>query len=48
MLLIALNPKYKIKHINALNKNETIALEVKLPQQILIAANTALRKNNPI
>lgn len=47
-LLIALKPKYKMMHVNALNKKAITALEVRLEHQVLIAAKTAARRNKPM
>ena len=45
---MAANPKYKIIHAKALNRNAITALELRLEHHVLIAANTDANRNKPM
>lgn len=45
---MALNPKYKIRHINAPVKNAITAFDVRPEHHVLIDAKTEASKTNPI
>ncbi len=47
-LLMAVKPKYKTMHANALSKNAITAFDVRLEHQVVIDAKTEASKNKPI